>query len=1305
MKKEDALLLNTDEHFGLITQQCLFQGICCADLVIIHLHSVQKLQQGLSVKFNTVVLPTTFISTLQSTAYNYLIFVLPVTPPRVGESYELCDASGEYKITLKNTLSWDFLATLLPNQLGHLHTEVHRLLQHELAKISQQAQDKLWHSIALANTDLLLLKDGRVYLHFTYPLFDCVVSSATLTLLAIACEPLTIELRFIQGHVYGLSQQQVSFQDIETAQLAVFTQAPNTRLVLALKAPRLAVDEKALLAVFIPFEPITLRAAMLSLEGNLVQGYCIDENNPYKALTLDVYLNGRYQQRLTADKAGVDINGKALSCGWAWQFEQACLQGDRYDIDVVSVDTQQRVLGSPYRLGLDCFEAHFQLSDGSCLTGQIKARSVRQKFPVFQLFIDGEARSVEILPVPSQLHHDLPFWRINVPLPPSVNDGHPHQLVVKFSTENPLIAPIVLSYQAHYVGVLERVDNELVSGWIYQKQAPTKAVNLDLIINGKIVATLSANSWPKAPVNASATSAPLACGFYFRIDSTTAEDACRVVALHIAGTNVAVLAPPLVFTSYDTVINTLLDAQASLLNSQSEQVLANGIQVQAHANQWLRQQILAPIIQALRTEKSIPARLSLDVTEVLRLPQPCQAEPMIDIILPVFKGLQETLVCIRSVLEHSAEPYQLIVINDASPDPTLTKMLQAWASSGAFTLRENPHNLGFVATVNHGMREHPHRDVVLLNADTVVTKGWLTRLHTAAFSAANIATVTPFSNNASLLSFPLSCAENPMPEATVLAQLAQHCATVNAGIVMNIPTAVGFCMYIKREALNDVGEFDESRFGKGYAEENDFCLRASALGWRHVAACDAFVAHHGAISFQAQKTSLMKKNLQQLQVLYPDYALTIERFTAQNPLRYARNRLSLAALKSYAKGYLLFITHDAGGGTQKHVDELAKRLQNNALASLALTRTQQGHWQLRAYGQAYCLCYQGDNAFEEVLRDLKQLGIWHAHFHHVLHLPHAIWTVPEHLGVEYDVTLHDYYTVCPSINMIDESKHYCGESQLDVAACDRCLRINPLNESQPGLGLPQQLDALGGTMTAWRNFYGANLRAARQVFAPSQATATLVCTHYPLKNIRVQAHPEDSVVCTVPRYQTEASYRIAIIGAIGEHKGYSLLLNCAKAALKQGLPLEFIVFGYTLDDQRLERLANVHVAGVYTQDELPQKLATWPCQVAAFLSVWPETFSYTLSEAWQAGLYPVAFDLGALAERIRHSGYGRVLPLTLDAQIINAALMASVTLVNAMTPSELHFGHEYADILNDYYQLDIDRIAHAPLTRECHAQV
>ncbi|TAL44158.1 MAG: glycosyltransferase, partial [Methylovulum sp.] len=109
------------------------------------------------------------------------------------------------------------------------------------------------------------------------------------------------------------------------------------------------------------------------------------------------------------------------------------------------------------------------------------------------------------------------------------------------------------------------------------------------------------------------------------------------------------------------------------------------------------------------------------------------AEADIDVIVPVYKGRPETLRCLYSVLAASSQtPFELVVINDASPDSELTEDLQRLAALKLFTLLSNPENRGFVHTVNRGIQLHQQRHVVLLNADTEVYNGWLDRLRHAA---------------------------------------------------------------------------------------------------------------------------------------------------------------------------------------------------------------------------------------------------------------------------------------------------------------------------------------------------------------------------------------------------------------------------------------------------------------------------------------------------------------------------------------------------------------------------------------------
>jgi len=257
----------------------------------------------------------------------------------------------------------------------------------------------------------------------------------------------------------------------------------------------------------------------------------------------------------------------------------------------------------------------------------------------------------------------------------------------------------------------------------------------------------------------------------------------------------------------------------------------------------------------------------------------------VDVIVPVYRGLAETRRCLNSVLAHPQHcRYELIVIDDAGPEPELTAWLDELATGQRITLLRHPANVGFVATANHGLALHPDRDVVLLNSDTEVHGDWLDRLVRCAYADERIGTVTPFSNNATICSYPRFCQDNPLPEGLSLAQLDTLFRRANPGRRLDIPTAVGFCMYMRRACLAAVGELDEHHFGLGYGEENDFCMRASKAGWRHVLCADTFVYHVGNVSFSDRAMQLQVQAQTTLATLHPEYPAQIQDFIRQDPV-------------------------------------------------------------------------------------------------------------------------------------------------------------------------------------------------------------------------------------------------------------------------------------------------------------------------------------------------------------------------------------------------------------------------------------
>ena len=133
--------------------------------------------------------------------------------------------------------------------------------------------------------------------------------------------------------------------------------------------------------------------------------------------------------------------------------------------------------------------------------------------------------------------------------------------------------------------------------------------------------------------------------------------------------------------------------------------------------------------------------------------------------------------------------------------------------------------------------------------------------------------------------------------------------------------------------------------------------------------------------------------------------------------------------------------------------------------------------------------------------------------------------------------------------------------------------------------------------------------------------------------------------------------RIVVVGAIGVEKGFEILLACVRDAQARALPLQFTVVGFTADDERLMAAGPAFVTGEYIEADATELIRAQRGHLALIPSVWPETWCFALSRAWEAGLPAAVFDLGAQAERVRATGRGAVLPLGLGAPAVNDALL------------------------------------------------
>ena len=263
------------------------------------------------------------------------------------------------------------------------------------------------------------------------------------------------------------------------------------------------------------------------------------------------------------------------------------------------------------------------------------------------------------------------------------------------------------------------------------------------------------------------------------------------------------------------------------------------------------------------------------------------------VVVPVFNAFQFLQSCLVSIDKYSPDA-EIILIDDASTDERVLPFLESWVQGRETrSLLENSQNKGFVHSVNRGLHSCDG-DVVLLNSDTEVTPAWLDALTSCLASDSRIATATPWSNNGEIVSFPEFCIASPVSPDP--AGIARSISTVGAPIYPEIPTAVGFCMAISRTAIERVGEFDEDTFGKGYGEENDFCMRAREAGMVNVLCDDAYVLHHGGASFSPLGLKPDERSMQKLLGKHPDYLRIIEDFIRRDSLA-ERRQLLINAIK------------------------------------------------------------------------------------------------------------------------------------------------------------------------------------------------------------------------------------------------------------------------------------------------------------------------------------------------------------------------------------------------------------------------
>lgn len=595
----------------------------------------------------------------------------------------------------------------------------------------------------------------------------------------------------------------------------------------------------------------------------------------------------------------------------------------------------------------------------------------------------------------------------------------------------------------------------------------------------------------------------------------------------------------------------------------------------------------------------------------------------VDVVIPVYDGLEQTSRCIETVLATIDSSWaRVVVINDASPDPRIAALLRKYAADNPeLVLLENERNLGFVATANRGLRYELDNDVVLLNSDVEVANDWLSRLRDAAYYHRRVASLTPFSNNATICSFPDFCKDNRLLFDLDVAQLdsyfADHFSVVD---VFPVPTGVGCCMYMRRDCLDSIGYFDEDTFGRGYGEENDWCQRAEQQGWRNLHLGNCFVYHEGGVSFAQEQTPRVARAMELLDQRYPEYHSSVSAFIAEDPAREVRIPVLLGLFAAQHRPKVLFVSHGMGGGVQEHVNDLAGFCAADALF-LQLVPAQEGRSVTlgmfdRGRRLSDGLYFDVDSEFDKLVALLRELGVGYVHFHHTLGMHPRILGIAEALACDYDLTIHDYYLVNANPTLTDAEARFVGDNSPEFD--QRCAGHYPLPYGiSPGQWRLNQIPLISG---------------ARRVIFPSTDCAQRFQRYFDVEQSVICWHPDylASQPYPQPRWRHDGSrpLRVLVVGAISREKGADMLEQVAAALAGSSVELHLLGYAYRAMGK------GIITHGPYDSAEASDLIQAIGPDVVWFPAQWPETYSYTLSLALRLGLPVVVPDIGAFVERV-----------------------------------------------------------------------
>lgn len=685
----------------------------------------------------------------------------------------------------------------------------------------------------------------------------------------------------------------------------------------------------------------------------------------------------------------------------------------------------------------------------------------------------------------------------------------------------------------------------------------------------------------------------------------------------------------------------------------------------------------------------------------------CLKHPPVDIIIPVYNSAELLKVCLDSVLSHS-ENCRVVVIDDDSTDRAIPGLLSSFEGDHSrgvsITVIRNEENVGFIRSINLGLAESTSH-AVILNSDTEVPAGWLSRLLAPIVEDAAVATVTPMSNSAALCSFPEADVDNLLFKGLDVGVIDSYFAHYGSNNPVVAPTGVGFCMAISRRALDVVGSFDADTFGRGYGEENDFCMRAAAAGLKNVIVTNLFVAHHHGGTFTSiEKQALLTRNMKLLLQRHPGYLAAVDEFSRRNPLQEVRDVVSalMDAGSRSRRHAVAMVDHAMGGGANQYSRCLIEQLSSAGCDTL--------HLQMQPREQLLKIVFHGETVSREFKLAAEPPGlvsglcrVFGVNVMVVNDLvgwsdPLAVMEEISGAGIPYLLMLHNYFVICPKWFLIDSRGSFCALPD-ESSICRDCLAGDSLTAFH-GIYGGRNFD-----LRQWRLAAAALMAKAEAVICFSQASERLVSKVFSGQGrlmVAEHAIPERELFRWRHRTFPGGDLSVAVIGAMEQFKGIRLIEELVDSASFRSMPVQLTVFGETTryPDGYAGAGGRFRVTGRYDRRQLPDLLEQYGVHLVLIPSICPETFSYSTSEALLMGYPVLCFDLGAQAERVKGRGCGIVME-RISAAAIAAELQAVLSHPETVGALSLKTRDYVPPSMEEHFRIILDKLdiggIHGPL--------